>query len=62
MLMLGTRKVFCSKWRKVLLKSCGLFVIKIFCCQSPTVRMSWMKTVVTNSQKASKRCYEQHVW
>ncbi|KAH3801697.1 hypothetical protein DPMN_155357 [Dreissena polymorpha] len=61
MRMLGTMKVFCSKWRKELLTSCGRFVIKIFCCQSLTVRMSWMKTVVTHSKKASKRCYQEHV-
>ncbi|KAH3702607.1 hypothetical protein DPMN_077631 [Dreissena polymorpha] len=52
MLMLGTVKVLCSKWRKALLTSYGEFLIKIFCCQSLPVRMSWMKQVVKHSKKA----------
>ncbi|KAH3703613.1 hypothetical protein DPMN_078652 [Dreissena polymorpha] len=62
MLMLGTMKVFCSKWRKALLTSFGVFVVKIFCCQSLPVRMSWMKQVVMHSKKASKKCYQEHAW
>ncbi|KAH3702659.1 hypothetical protein DPMN_077685 [Dreissena polymorpha] len=61
MLMLGTVKVLCSKWRKALLTSYGEFIIKIFCCQSLPVRMSWMKQVVKHSKKASDISYQEHV-